>query len=75
MKPIGQIVDQRVHRRIDDVQDHPSRPYNGARHYHLDLRAAMNDMPFDGIAKQKAAYLENGVSPSNAAYGYVLKTG
>jgi uncharacterized protein len=49
--------------------------FNGARHYHLDLRAAMNDMPFDGIAKQKAAYLENGVSPSNAAYGYVLKTG
>ena len=27
LKPIGQIVDQRVHRRIDDVQDHPSRPY------------------------------------------------
>ena len=49
--------------------------FNGARHYHLDLRAALNDMPFDGIAKQKAAYLENGVSPSNAAYGYVLKTG
>ena len=27
LKPIGQILDQRVHRRIDDVQDHPSRPY------------------------------------------------
>jgi len=49
--------------------------FNGARHYHLDLRAAMNDMPFDGIAKQKAAYLENGRSPSNAAYGYIVKTG
>ena len=48
---------------------------NGARHYHLDLRAAMNDMPFDGIAKQKAAYLENGGSRSNAAYGYVVKAG
>ena len=48
---------------------------NGARHYHLDLRAAMNDMPFDGIAKQKAAYLENGGSRSNAAYGYVMKAG
>jgi predicted TIM-barrel fold metal-dependent hydrolase len=49
--------------------------FNGARHYHLDLRAALTDMPFDGIAKQKAAYLENGSSPSNAAYGYVVKTG
>jgi uncharacterized protein len=49
--------------------------FNGARHYHLDLRAAMNDMPFDGIAKQKAAYLENGGGPSNAAYGYVVKPG
>ena len=49
--------------------------FNGARLYHLDLRAAMNDMPFDGIAKQKAAYLENGGSRSNAAYGYVVKTG
>ena len=38
--------------------------FNGARHYHLDLRAAMNDMPFDGIAKQKAAYLENGRVPT-----------
>jgi predicted TIM-barrel fold metal-dependent hydrolase len=49
--------------------------FNGARHYHLDLRAAMNDMPFDGIAKQKAAYLQNGGNPSNAAYGYVVKAG
>ena len=36
--------------------------FNGARHYHLDLHAASNEMPFDGIAKQKAAYLENGGS-------------
>jgi hypothetical protein len=49
--------------------------FNGARHYHLDLRAAMNDMPSDGIGKLKAAYLENGGSPSNAAYGYVTKPG
>ncbi len=49
--------------------------FNGARLYHLDLRAAMNDTPSDGIAKQKATYLENGVTPSNAAYGYVVKTG
>jgi predicted TIM-barrel fold metal-dependent hydrolase len=49
--------------------------FNGARHYHLDLRAAMNDMPFDGLAKQKAAYLEQGRIPTNAAYGYVVKTG
>ena len=48
---------------------------NGARHYHLDLHAAANEMPFDGIAKQKAAYLENGGSRSNAAYGYVVKAG
>jgi uncharacterized protein len=49
--------------------------FNGARQYHLDLRAAMNDMPLDGIAKQKAAYLENGGGPSNAAYGYITKAG
>ena len=49
--------------------------FNSARHYHLDLHAAANDLPFDGIAKQKAAYLENGGSRSNAAYGYVVKTG
>jgi predicted TIM-barrel fold metal-dependent hydrolase len=49
--------------------------FNGARHYHLDLHAAANEMPFDGIAKQKAAYLENGGSRSNAAFGYVVKAG
>ena len=32
-------------------------------------------LPFDGIAKQKAAYLENGGNRSNAAYGYVTQAG
>ena len=49
--------------------------YNGARHYHLDLHAAANDLPLDGIAKRKAAYLDNGGGRSNAAYGYVVKPG
>ena len=49
--------------------------FNSARLYHVDLHAAANELPFDGIAKQKAAYLENGGSRSNAAYGYVVKTG
>ena len=49
--------------------------YNGARHYHLDLHAAANDLPRDGIAQRKAAYLENGGGRSNAAYGYVMKSG
>jgi predicted TIM-barrel fold metal-dependent hydrolase len=49
--------------------------YNGARHYHLDLRAAANEMRQDGIAKRRAAYLDNGGGPSNAAYGYVVKPG
>ena len=39
------------------------------------LHAAANELPFDGIAKQKAAYLEKGGSRSNAAYGYMVKTG
>jgi predicted TIM-barrel fold metal-dependent hydrolase len=47
--------------------------YNGARHYHLDVRAAANDLPRDGIAQRKAAYLDNGGGRSNAAYGYVVK--
>jgi len=47
--------------------------YNGARHYHLDLHAAFNELPNDGIARRKAAYLENGGARSNAAYGYVMK--
>jgi predicted TIM-barrel fold metal-dependent hydrolase len=49
--------------------------YNGARHYHLDLHAASNELPLDGISKRKAAYLENGGDRSNAAYGYVVKAG
>jgi uncharacterized protein len=47
--------------------------YNGARHYHLDLHAAENELPMDGISKMKAAYLDNGGGRSNAAYGYVVK--
>ena len=47
--------------------------FNGARHYHLDLHAAANELPQDGISKRKAAYLENGGSRSNTAYGYVVK--
>jgi hypothetical protein len=35
------------------------------------MRAAIDDMPFDGIAKQKPAYLENDGSRGNTAYGYV----
>ena len=34
--------------------------FNGARHYHLDLQAAANELPRDGISQRKAAYLENG---------------
>ncbi len=49
--------------------------YNGARHYQLDLRAAANDLPLDGISQRKTAYLQNGGSPSNAAYGYIVKPG
>src|SRR5690348_15400415 len=49
--------------------------FNGARHYHLDLRAAMNDMPFDGIAKQKAAYLENGRQPEQCRLWLRLEGG
>jgi uncharacterized protein len=47
--------------------------YNGARHYHLDLHAAENVLPQDGISQRKAAYLDNGGERSNAAYGYVVK--
>jgi predicted TIM-barrel fold metal-dependent hydrolase len=49
--------------------------YNGARHYHLDLQAAMNDLPNDGIARRKTAYLENGGTRSNTAFGYVMREG
>jgi predicted TIM-barrel fold metal-dependent hydrolase len=46
--------------------------YNGARIYALDLRAAADQLPYDGIAQRKAAYLEQGEGRSNTAYGYVV---
>jgi predicted TIM-barrel fold metal-dependent hydrolase len=46
--------------------------YNGARVYALDLRAAADQLPYDGIAQRKAAYLEQGEGRSNTAYGYVV---
>jgi uncharacterized protein len=36
--------------------------FNSTRLYHVDLHAAANELPFDGIAKQKAAYLEKAVA-------------
>ena len=44
--------------------------YNSAQLYKLDLRA---DLQNDGIAKIKAAYLEDGGQRSNTAYGYVSR--
>lgn len=49
--------------------------YNGARHYHLDLRAAANDLSLDGISQRKSAYLQTGATRSNAAYGYIVRSG
>src|SRR4051812_13510757 len=46
--------------------------YNGARHYALDLRAAAEELPYDGISRRKAAYLDSGEGRSNTAYGYVV---
>ncbi|PPQ26246.1 amidohydrolase family protein [Rhodopila globiformis] len=46
--------------------------YNGARLYALDLRAAADQLPYDGIAQRKAAYLDQGEGRSNTAYGYVV---
>ena len=43
--------------------------YNAARHYRLDLAA---DLDRDGIGQIKAAYLEDGHTRSNLAYGYVV---
>jgi len=45
--------------------------YNGARSYRLDLRTELEPLRNDGIANMKAAYLKDGRSPSNLAYGYV----
>jgi hypothetical protein len=47
--------------------------YNAARFYRLDLRAELPPMHEDGIAKLKAAYLEDGHAPSNTAYGFVAR--
>ena len=47
--------------------------YNAARFYKLDLRAELAPMHEDGIAKLKAAYLEDGHAPSNTAYGFVAR--
>jgi len=47
--------------------------YNAARFYKLDLRAELPPMHEDGIAKLKAAYLEDGRAPSNTAYGFVAR--
>jgi uncharacterized protein len=44
--------------------------YNSAQLYKLDLHA---DLRNDGIAKIKAAYLEQGGERSNTAYGYVAR--
>jgi predicted TIM-barrel fold metal-dependent hydrolase len=49
--------------------------FNGARNYSLDLHAAADQMPFDGIARRKAAYLGDGPGRSNHAYGYVVAPG
>jgi len=49
--------------------------YNGALHYALDLRAAADTLPSDGIARRKAAYIDSGEGRTNTAYGYVVKTG
>jgi len=41
--------------------------YNAARFYKLDLRTDFAPMHEDGIAKLKAAYLEDGHAPSDTA--------
>src|SRR5229473_1685043 len=47
--------------------------YNAARFYKLDLRAELPPMHEDGIARLKAAYIEDGRAPSNTAYGFVAR--
>jgi len=47
--------------------------YNAAQFYKLDLRAELAPLKDDGIAKLKAAYLENGGARSNTAYGYIAR--
>jgi predicted TIM-barrel fold metal-dependent hydrolase len=46
--------------------------YNAARHYRIDLAA---DVDRDGIGRIKAAYLQDGQTRSNLAYGYVVPRG
>jgi uncharacterized protein len=47
--------------------------YNAARFYKLDLRAEIAPLREDGIARLKAAYLEDGGMPSNTAYGFIAQ--
>jgi uncharacterized protein len=46
--------------------------YNAARHYRPDLAA---DLDRDGIGRIRAAYLDDGRTRSNRAYGYVVPRG
>jgi uncharacterized protein len=48
--------------------------YNAARFYKLGLRAEVPPMHQDGIARLKAAYLEDGSAPSNTAYGFIARS-
>jgi predicted TIM-barrel fold metal-dependent hydrolase len=47
--------------------------YNAAQFYKLDLRAELAPLKDDGIAKLKAAYLQDGPRRSNTAYGYIAR--
>jgi uncharacterized protein len=47
--------------------------YNAARFYKLDLRAELPTMKEDGLAKLKAAYLQDRPVRSNTAYGFVAR--
>ena len=44
---------------------------NAARLYKIDVKAKRNALPADGLEKLKAAYLDRGGQPSNAAHGWV----
>jgi hypothetical protein len=47
--------------------------YNAARFYKLDLHAGLAPWESDGIARIKTAYLDEGGTRSNTAYGYVAR--
>src|SRR6516225_2376805 len=47
--------------------------YNAARFYKLDLRAELPTMKEDGLAKLKAAHLQDRPARSNTAYGFVAR--